>query len=146
MNRDQRIASALGVVGLVTLVCGLALGGNPLAARRERRDQDRSARLSQASSAIQNIYVTQRHIPTSTEAYIEALQATGMFPRELPIAALPEYRSLGPDTYELCDTFETSIQNQHGSLVRPGLYPEEFPDFWSHDAGKQCYTVRVPKP
>lgn len=146
MNRDQRIASALGVVGILTLVCGLALGGNPLAARRELRDQDRSARLSQASSAIQNIYITQQHVPTSTEAYTEALRATGVLPNEPTLADLPEYQSLGADTYTLCDTFETSIQNQHGSLIRPGVHPEEYPDFWSHNAGKQCYTIRVPKP
>ncbi len=144
MSRDRIIAAALSGVAIVTVICGLWLGGNPISARKERRDSERSMQLSQTASLLHTTYTERLTLPTSTEAYLD-LRAKN--PNGLAMASIsevPDYRWLNSDTYELCMTFETASNRPLSGLTRPALTPEESPDFWAHAAGRTCYLSRLP--
>ena len=144
MTRDRSITLILSGIGLVTVVCGLVLGGNPLAARREQRDEERSLRLSRASSILHGAYSINETLPTTTEAYLDLLEGAGFTTPGAPISDIPDYRLLGNETYELCITFEEQSRLSGFRFSQPTIQSEETPDFWSHSAGRTCYTVRIP--
>lgn len=144
MNRDRSITLILGSVGLVTVICGLVLGGNPVTARRGQRDEERSLRLSRASSILNGAYSNTGALPGNTEAYLNLLQTAGFATPEAPVSDIPDYRQLGDETYELCITFEEQSHMGGVRFSQPTIQTEETPDFWSHDAGRTCYTARIP--
>jgi hypothetical protein len=144
MSRDRIISVALSGVAIITVLCGFILGGNPVTARQERRDADRSSTLSETAMLLHNTYVSTRTLPTSTEAYVRLLAER---PGALPSSRaneIPEYRWISAEAYELCMTFETDSHRPASAVTRPGLPPQESPDFWAHTQGRTCYPSRIP--
>lgn len=115
-----------------------------MAARREQRDEERSLRLSRASSILHGAYSTNEILPTTTKAYLDLLEGAGFASPGAPISDIPDYRQLGNEIYELCMIFEEQSRLSGVRFSQPSIQSEETPDFWSHPAGRTCYTVRIP--
>lgn len=144
MTRDKAIAVVLIGIGTLTVACGLLLGGNPVTARRERRDQERSTRLVQINSALQGAFSLQAKLPTSTEAYVQIVTDAGISTDSGPISEIPSYKLLTDETYELCAEFEGASHASLTTRPRTSSIPEESPDFWSHGTGRTCYKLQIP--
>ncbi len=144
MSRDRIIAAVLSGVAVVTVLCGFVLGGNPVTARQERRDEDRSSKLTATATLLQSMYVNTRTLPTSTEAYLQLLAEHPKAFSPSLVEEVPEYRWISAEAYELCMTFETASNRLVFALTRPGFPPQESPDFWAHPQGRTCYPSRIP--
>lgn len=135
------------MIGLVTLIIGLTLGGGPGYARKQMRDQQRTDALSEMRNDVERFYAAQRRLPNESE-YQQRVEAN-TYARsrfgENPIwnELLSAYRRSGPDTYELCASFETSTEAQGGYQPQGN---EEYPNFWIHPGMRTCFPVRISSP
>ena len=140
-RRPSLLARAAGAIALVVLAIGLFSAGSPQKARFEEIDRRRVADIQQISSSVENYYRERRALPGSLDSlsrfpstYVESMQD--------PVSRRPyDYRIVDSTTYELCATFDRADT----SAGRTARNPYGSPGFWRHVAGRQCYTLVVPR-
>ena len=127
----QRIA---GVASIAVVAAAVAVGllstGSPTEQRALRLDDRRVQDLRRFSQAVDVRWSAMQTLPSGSSELLD-----GRYLSSLPVdpsTDLPyDYRIVGPREFELCATFD-----------RPSR-PEAVRDFWSHDAGRACFTFDV---
>lgn len=141
----------LFVVGVVVL--GIMTSGSPRTARLRQIDQTKSERLQQLSWNIENYYTEKKSLPESLEE-VELLykeQNMGYYgDPNSGMAVDPEtkepftYKKIDTLSFELCGTFHLASE-EHEERLRQGysIAPYAVTNFFDHEAGEQCFTVKV---
>ena len=126
----QRVA-AVGSIAAVTLavVAGLFVAGSPAEQRLLRLDDRRVTDLRQLSSAAQFRWDQNETLPDDAAELVDGRYLSRL-PMD-PAGQSYEYRVTGPRAFEVCAVFD-----------RPSR-PELAGDFWSHEAGHQCFAFDV---
>jgi hypothetical protein len=123
-------------LGLATiLVCGAVVAaivvlGGPREERARALDDARVGSLSGLESQIRIFWMREKRLPAMLD---ELSRSSGFQPvsRDPETGAPYEYRVTGPNSYELCATFERA------SDEKPPVRQKE----WSHAAGRRCFTL-----
>jgi hypothetical protein len=122
---------SVGVI--VVLVVGAAVGGGfyligPPAEQRARTlDARREMDLQRLRIATDLYWTRNKRLPVSLdELAIEA--GTNIYARDPETGASYTYVVKAPEAYELCADFTRASARS---------------DFWSHGAGRQCYSITV---
>jgi hypothetical protein len=126
--RLQRVAawgSAAAVIAAV--LAGLSMLGSPAEQRSLRLDERRVTDLRMLAGAVERYWGERRELPARAEDVVDG-RTTTRLPLDPESKQVYEYRATGPGHYELCATFS-----------RPSL-TEEANDFWSHAAGRRCFS------
>ncbi len=127
----QRIATfgSIGVV-IAAVAAGLLVVGSPAEYRLLRLDGQRVFGLRQMSQAAESRWVQDQKLPDSAAKLVDGRYLSRL-PRDPSTDEPYEYRVTGPRQYEVCAVF-----------ARPSE-PELAADFWSHEAGRRCFTFEV---
>ena len=151
LSKDRLIVLGVSLLALATLVGGILLGGSPMQARRQKRDEQRQQLIQSVHYALEGSFLNASStVPTSTQAYTALLLQNNLgdtYTRHLAdLHGWPEYRSLATDQYELCMTFETASTNWENSSYRYiAPYPvKDQADFWNHKAERTCWILTIP--
>lgn len=126
-----------GVVLLVVaavVVGGFLVVGSPAEARLRRLDDRRVSDLRRLVGAV-NLYWTRKHaLPDSIDAAITE-GSWDVRPVDPGTSQPYEYRVIKAAEFELCASFDRASQG--------GLPTVRDDPFWSHPAGRQCYTMKA---
>jgi hypothetical protein len=127
----QRIA-AFGSIGAVVaaVAAGLFVVGSPAEQRLLRFDEQRIFGLRQMSQAAGSRWAQEQRLPDSAADLVDGVYLSRL-PRDPSSDEPHEYRVTGPRQYEVCAVFD-----------RPSR-PDLSGDFWSHEAGRRCFTFTV---
>lgn len=110
------------------IAIGIGVIGSPSEAREHRLDARRVGALNEISYAVDRYYALHKTLPADLAALKDVSPVTGLDPvTDQPL----EYRIRDAKGYEVCAVF---------SRRSP---PQGAPDFWWHDAGRQCYGLVV---
>jgi hypothetical protein len=128
----------LGVVGMALVaVAGLVLIGAPRSARVHELDRQRVRNLQALSATVESYYADFGRLPSA----IDAMMSRAYPQRPATDVADPvthqqfEYAVLDSVRYRLCATFAS--RDSIGPFAEPH-------SFWSHPAGRHCFTLEVP--
>lgn len=128
---DRRGGLLLGLAAVTVAVAigiGVRVIGSPSEARERRLDDRRVEALNEISYAVDRYYALHKKLPVDLAALKDVSPVTGLD----PITAQPlEYRVRDPKGYEVCAVFSRRSPAQ------------DSPNFWWHDAGRQCYGLVV---
>jgi hypothetical protein len=126
-----RLVAWFAVLSVVAVtVAGLFAIGPPVDERARRLD-DRRVEDLEAISRAADVYFERHHgLPGSLAAL--GRQGGLSIKEQDPLGAAYEYRITGAEAYELCATFER--ESEEG---------RRFGGFWSHEAGRQCYPLKI---
>jgi hypothetical protein len=140
--RPSRLARVAVALTVVVIAAGLVFSGSPRRERLRQLDARRVDNLRSISNEVDAYARDFGNLPRSLDELFQRPRQPGRGPLRDPVTGRPyEYRTLDSLRYELCAEFATadSIAGSAGS------YESGEPDaFWKHDAGRACFTVRVP--
>ena len=123
------LAGALAIVVASAIGMGIALLGPPSQERARRLDDRRVEELRRISSSVHLFHTRHDRLPASRE---ELSKEPGVILETRdPVTDEPYgYRVVDSMTYELCAIFDRESTESRAS-------------FWSHGAGKQCFTLKA---
>lgn len=140
MPLSKPLFALLIVIVTATVATSLYMSGSPLKARAERFDTQRINDLEQIRNALDQYWMNAARLPDSLETlaqqrdpyYFSSLRdpKTGVAYEFKPVT--------GSNKYELCATFETSVELYPGKSVRPRLESLQ-----EHKAGYQCFALEI---
>lgn len=115
----------------VSVIAGLITAGSPTEERLRRFDDQRISRLEQLRfGAIDSFYADRGTLPQTLNEAQEFWAGDGTTFVDPSTQTPFEYRATGPDTYELCATFDRPMDAEQ---VR--IQPT-----WEHGAGRTCFN------
>jgi hypothetical protein len=124
MRKTIIVVAVLAVLG--ALGGGFYLVGPPAEQRARRLDARRESDLQRLRLAADLYWTRNNRLPaTLDELGKEA--GTDVFSRDPETVEPYEYGVKGPNSYELCARFSRESELRG--------------DFWSHAAGRHCYTI-----
>jgi hypothetical protein len=124
MRKLVVIAGILVTAG--ALGWGFYLVGPPAEQRARTLDARREMDLQRLRLAADLFWTRNNRLPASLEE-LATEAGTGIYARDPQTGASYTYAVNGADTYELCAEFARAS--------------EQSGDFWSHGAGRQCYSI-----
>jgi hypothetical protein len=132
------LARVGAVAALLTIVAGLWFAGSPQQERRRSLDERRIGDLNLLAQAIDAYARENRVLPATLDQVVDFRFSQVRSVRDPETGALYDYIGLDSLRYQLCATFElpdtaSTIEYDRGSR------------FWSHSAGRQCFTITVPR-
>ena len=129
----------LGALGaLLTIVAGLWFAGSPQQERRRSLDQRRIGDLNMLAEAIDAYTRENLVLPASLDQVVDFRFSQVRSIRDPETGAPYDYAGLDSLRYQLCATFElpdTAAVTEYERGSR----------FWSHGAGRQCFTITLPR-
>lgn len=127
-RRGGWLLGLAGVAVAIAVAVGVKLIGSPSEARELRLDERRVETLNAISYAVDRYYALNKTLPPDLAALKEVSPVTGLDPIT---GQLLEYRIREAKSYEVCAVFSRRAPSSHS------------PNFWWHDAGRQCYGLVV---
>lgn len=131
MSVNRVAAWASIAVVAVAVAAGLWLAGSPAKQRLLRLDDRRTADLSRLSRLLNLRWQAQGSLSANLDALVDG-QTLSRLPLDPETGEPYEYRTTGPRSFELCAVFRLPSREEAAR------------DFWSHDAGRRCYSFDVP--
>ncbi len=127
----QRIA-IIGTISVVAsaVAVGLWLAGSPAEQRLLRLDQRRVYALMELARQAERRWQRDQRLPQTADELIDGQSLTRL-PTDPATRQPYEYQVTAPREFEVCATFD-----------RPSR-PDQVSDFWSHEAGRRCFTFSV---
>ncbi|MFZ5391170.1 MAG: DUF5671 domain-containing protein [Patescibacteria group bacterium] len=126
-------------LGIILLVAGFILSGNPFEQQKLVRDQKRINDLQQIYYSVQNYY--QNSQPSVLPGELTEISAGGYYdwlPNDPLTGQAYNYIKKSEVTYSLCASFETESDKQSiDRYVGPDLMN------WAHPAGDYCFDIKV---
>ena len=123
----QRLGSALAIVVVVgATVAGLVISGSPERQRLLRLDERRIRDLQSLSNGISLQYQTTRELPADLAGLVDG-RIRSSVPRDPVSGEQYAFEILERREFQLCAEF---------ALPSEDVPPD---DFWSHEAGRQCF-------
>lgn len=141
LTSSHLLVTALSLLVTAVVVTSFLILGSPESERVRRYDQERVQHLQSLSSTIDIFWTNESRLPNSLEEmrgsrnyYIEGLVD--------PITGESyAYTLLSEQSYELCATFDTKNGDEPQIPPRaPGAF-DRSTTFWSHEAGRVCFTI-----
>lgn len=128
-SRSVLVGVVVAVVG-AAVAAGIVLIGPPGEERARRIDNRRVEDLGRISSFTRLYYMRHQRLPASL-AELAAEPGVTPLPDD-PVTRVPyDYRVVDAGRFELCAVFDrVSTDGRAG-------------DFWSHGAGRQCFTLEA---
>ena len=126
--RTQRVAawaSGLAVAGAVA--AGLSIIGKPSEQRLVRLDERRVMDLRMLTNAVNRYRGQRQELPARAEDVVDG-QITTRLPLDPESRQPYDYRVIDAGHYEVCATFSRRSR-------------EPPADFWSHEAGRRCFSL-----
>ncbi len=130
LSRGRVAGAVLAVVALAAIVAGLVLLGSPAQERARRLDERRVQDLLVIAGAV-DLYWTRRGALPSSLDDLSSEPGAKIAVADPRTSQAYEYRPVAERTYELCARFEAE------SPASPRGVRDEF---WSHGAGRQCFS------
>lgn len=123
----QRLAAGLAIaVVIAAIVAGLTISGSPQRQRLLRLDQQRVYELQGISRSLSDRYANTRTLPAALADLVDGRTRSSL-PRD-PVSGEPYgYEILERRAFQLCAEFALASEDPE---------PDEF---WSHEAGRQCF-------
>ncbi|PIR87496.1 MAG: hypothetical protein COU11_00070 [Candidatus Harrisonbacteria bacterium CG10_big_fil_rev_8_21_14_0_10_49_15] len=119
--------------------------GSPATARLRLQDQDRVNHLEVIQSQLLYRWQVSDELPQTLSELEDPL--VGFRAPADPVTGEPyEYTKTGGLSFELCATFALPASEQSQSYPKPimrDMAVSEMGDFWTHDAGRQCFTRTI---
>jgi len=141
--KDKKMRIFVGLVVLIVfgfLVYGFVQMGSPFAERLRRLDSERIYSLDSIQRQVVNHWQTKEELPASLEDMENPLSGY-MLPTDPETGESYEYNILGPLTFELCATFQTSNLIEESAVVTRSYYDIE--NNWRHDVGRTCFEREI---
>jgi hypothetical protein len=130
------LGAALAIAAGAAIAGGFVLVGSPQDARLARLDDRRVADLQFIQRAVNLHWTRTKRLPDTVDA--ATADTYPVEPVRDPVSkSAYGYRALDGSSYELCATFDRAAGERGYSVGDP---------FWSHGAGRQCFTLTVPDP
>lgn len=116
------------------------MSGSPSKARAERLDAQRINDLEQIRNALDQYWMNAARLPDSLETLAQQRDPYYFSSLRDPKTGVPyEFKPVaGSNKYELCATFETSLELYPGKSVHPRLESLQ-----EHKAGYQCFSLEI---
>jgi hypothetical protein len=130
MNARRFAPWASIFVVAAAVVAGLFFVGLPSEQRVLRLDERRIADLRQLQYAVDAYWYEHRELPGNLAGVVDGRRLSRL-PLDPTSDQSYEYRATEERRYELCATF-----------ARPSPV-EDARDFWSHEAGRKCFSFEV---
>ncbi len=133
------VLARIGALGaLLTIVAGLWFAGSPQQERRRSLDQRRIGDLNMIAEAIDAYARENRVLPATLDQVVDFRFSQVRSIRDPETGAPYDYAGIDSLRYQLCATFElpdTAAVTEYERGSR----------FWSHGAGRQCFTITLPR-
>lgn len=140
MPLSKPLFTLLIVIVTATVAMSLYMSGSPSKARAERLDTQRVNDLEQIRNALDQYWMNTARLPESLET-LEQQRSYYYFSslRDPKTGVVYEFKPVpGSNKYELCATFETSMELYPGKSVRPS-----FESLQEHTSGYQCFPLEI---
>ncbi len=147
MSPAKLLAPIVIVVTVIVVGAALYVSGSPMEARRGRFDTQRVNDLQQMSYAIDNFWLTKQRLPTNLQELREGVNGPGSSyyfnsSNDPHTGAAYEYQwKERTGHYELCSTFETTVDTSKNQTPYNGSPPDA--PFWHHTIGRVCFPLQV---
>lgn len=136
----------IGVISLLVTaaaVTGLVISGSPSLERARRLDERRVSDLQQMSYAMDQFWNIEKRIPNSIDELRSQRDVYLQGVADPETGEPYEFNIKGDKSFELCANFLTSSTASEPKSPEPYYSRNGGNDFWSHPAGRQCYTLEV---
>lgn len=130
MSAERLAAWASGIVVAAAVAAGLIVAGSPVSERHARLDERRVADLRQLAAAVDAYWTDHQRLPADLDELVDGLHLSRL-PADPVTGADYVYQVSGARRFRLCARFD-----------RPDASAEP-DDFWSHDSGRQCFTLQL---
>jgi hypothetical protein len=130
VSGKRALVIALVIVVALVVIRGIMIIGSPSEERTRRIDSRRVSDLQRISQAITVYYTRHQRLPSSL-GELGAEPGMTIATADSENARPYEFRGIDAERYELCASFAREMPR--GAAA----------DFWSHGAGRQCFTVKV---
>lgn len=138
----RMVGWGVGAVILCTIVAGFVIIGTPWQARQSRFDEQRVSDLSQIQSEITSYWQAKQALPQSLSELSDATRGV-MVPVDPQTGGSYEYRASGPQSFELCATFNAPSRAQTmNSRSAPYMQIDSgkgMKNSWQHGGGRTCF-------
>jgi type II secretory pathway pseudopilin PulG len=136
LNPRQMYAGiAIGAV-VAVIIGALLVVGPPYVARQQNLDAQRVRDLMTISHAVDQFRTTHARLPSTLDELASDPQA--FVAVKDPDTQEPYgYRAIAEARYEVCATFRVTVTADQTDQINR---------FWSHDAGRKCFTLEARAP
>jgi hypothetical protein len=132
MSRHMLFGSAATAAVVIAIALGFWNLGGPARQRDVSADQHRSLDLTRVSSAIDQWYAREKHLPANLNQVLGYDPGLSGFD---PVTGfLYEYYPGGDTQYQLCATFAFAGQPDRANTFRTSRFD-------THSAGRQCFPL-----
>lgn len=130
MTGKRTIAAVLLVIVALAITRGIMIIGSPSEERTRRLDARRVEDLQGISQSVEVYRTRHQQLPASLEE-LAAEPGLSAVQRD-PVSGMPyAYRTIDSRSYELCGEFDRETADVRAA------------GFWSHGAGRQCFTLKL---
>jgi hypothetical protein len=126
----RTLAAVLVVIVALAVTTGIMIIGSPSEERTRRLDARRVEDLQGISQSVEIYRTRHQRFPASLEELAAEPGLSAVQPD--PVSGSPYgYRTVDARSYELCGEFDRETADVRAA------------GFWSHGAGRQCFTLKI---
>jgi len=149
-GRSQIVAGIAVLVVVASVVAAFFIIGTPRELRLMRYDQEKVYALQNIQSQVTTYWQQKQSLPATLEDLKDPL--SGFMVPEDPQAAedamyVYEYRATGPQSFEICATFNQESLAMAGDAKSRAAYPVGYygpeTEYWVHKAGRECFPRTI---
>lgn len=130
MTGKRTIAAVLLVIVALAITRGIMIIGSPSEERTRRLDARRVEDLQGISQSVEVYRTRHQRLPASLEE-LAAEPGLSAVQRDPVDGMSYAYRTIDTRSYELCGDFDRETADVRAA------------GFWSHGAGRQCFTLKL---